>query len=76
MEELIQRLARVSDLTPAEAADNVNELIHRIKKRLRGGRPARLRGLGLFTPGRSTKFRPEVTNASRTRSGGKTRQPC
>lgn len=73
MQDLIQRLAQESEVTPGEAADNIDELIHRIKRRLRGGRAARLPGLGLFTPGRAMKFRAEDSHASGPRSGGKTR---
>ena len=73
MEDLIQRLAQASDVTPGQAADNIDELIHRIKRRLRVGRVARLPGLGLFKPGRATEFKPEGHNASRARSGGKDR---
>lgn len=75
MQDLIHRLAEESDVTPGQAADNIDELIHRIKRRLRGGRAARLPGLGLFTPGRAMKFRAEESHASGSRSGGKARPP-
>jgi hypothetical protein len=74
MDELIQRLAEVSNVTPAQAADEVDRLLHKIRRRVRGGRTARLPGLGLFTPGPLVRFRLEESNASRAGSGDQTRR--
>ena len=45
-EELARELAREARLPAAAAKDRVDELVHRIIKRLRRGRPVELPGLG------------------------------
>jgi nucleoid DNA-binding protein len=64
MDELIHKLAEARSTTPAQAADEIDKVIHSILKKLRRGQPARLPGLGHFLPGR--QFRPETTDESRT----------
>jgi nucleoid DNA-binding protein len=73
MEGLINRLAAASDVTPAEAADQIDKLIDRILKRLRQGAPAHLPGLGKFSPGRTVRFQPEKGNDGK-RSGRSSRR--
>ena len=57
--ELAKRLARQSRATPAEAAVQLDRVIHQILSRLRKGQPAPLPGLGVFMPGEKTEFRFE-----------------
>jgi nucleoid DNA-binding protein len=54
--DLAVRLAEDSNLSPAEAADQIDTILYRIMKRIRKGRPAVLPGLGRFKPGPKTKF--------------------
>lgn len=44
--EITERLARESDLSPAAAADEVDRVVHRLVKRLRQGKQVSLPGLG------------------------------
>jgi nucleoid DNA-binding protein len=74
MEGLINRLAAASDVTPAEAADQIEKLIDRILKRLRDGTPAHVPGLGKFSPGPSVQFQPERENADRKKPGRSARR--
>ena len=45
-EELARELAREAGLPPAVAQDQIDELVQRILKKLRRGRPVQLLGLG------------------------------
>ncbi len=49
--EIAKRLARQSGVSNAEAADQLDRVIHQILSKLRKGQQAPLPGLGLFTPG-------------------------
>jgi nucleoid DNA-binding protein len=49
-EELTLKLARTARVTPAEAADRLDRVVHGIVKKLRQGKPATLPGLGKLTP--------------------------
>jgi len=53
-DELAQELAREAGLAQAEAKDQIEELVQRIVKKLRRGRPVALPGLGKLVarPGR------------------------
>jgi nucleoid DNA-binding protein len=53
---LTTTLARQSGVTRAEAADQLDRVVHQIVKNLRKGRPAALPGLGKFTPGNIWAF--------------------
>ena len=44
--ELARKLAREERLPAAAAQDSIDELVHRIIKNLRRGRPVKLPGLG------------------------------
>lgn len=57
------RLARQAHLSTYAAADEIDRAIHRILKKLRGGEPVNIPGLGELRPGRSTTFRPEKRDA-------------
>jgi len=54
--DLAVRLAQDSKLSPAEAADQIDSILHRIRKRIRKGKSAALPGLGKFQPGQEPKF--------------------
>lgn len=49
--EIAKRLARQSGVSNAEAADQLDHVVHQILSKLRKGKPAPLPGLGRFTPG-------------------------
>jgi len=55
--ELVLRLAQDARVSPAEAADEIDAVVHDILKKVRHGKRARLPGLGTFVPGQNTKFR-------------------
>ncbi|HTM49886.1 MAG TPA: HU family DNA-binding protein [Bryobacteraceae bacterium] len=55
--DLATRLARRTRLSKAEAADQLDRVIHQIVTRLRQGQPAALPGLGRFCPGAKWSFR-------------------
>ena len=57
--DLAKRLARQTRLSRAEAADRLDRLVHQIVSNLRQGQPARLPGLGSFSPGSKWEFRFE-----------------
>ena len=48
--EIARRLATELQLTPAAAADEVDRVVAGILKKLRKGRDARLRGVGILHP--------------------------
>ncbi len=54
--QLANKLARQSGVTRAEAADQLDHVVHNIVTNLRKGKPADLPGLGQFTPGEPWKF--------------------
>jgi nucleoid DNA-binding protein len=47
-QELAQRLAKESHITPAAAADQLDRVLHDILERVRHGQTASLPGLGTF----------------------------
>jgi len=47
--EIASRMARRSGVTKAEAADQLDRVVHRILWNLKKGQPAPLPGLGKFT---------------------------
>jgi nucleoid DNA-binding protein len=55
--ELATRLAKQTHLSIAEAADQLDRVIHDIIFNLRKGRPAQFPGLGSFFPGEKWGFR-------------------
>ena len=54
--ELTDRLAKRSHLTRAEAADQLDRVVHEIIEGLRKGQKTNLPGLGTFGPGADTEF--------------------
>lgn len=59
--EIARRLARQSGVSNAEAADQLDRVVHQILAKLRRGKPAPFPGLGQFSPGPegSYQFRKE-----------------
>ena len=49
--EIAKRLARQSGVSSAEAADQLDRVVHQILSKLRRGKTAPFPGLGQFTPG-------------------------
>ena len=54
--DLAKRLSQQKRLSKAEAADEVDRVVHQIILNLRKGQPARFPGLGNFKPGEKWKF--------------------
>ena len=65
--ELATRLAKQTHLSKAEAADQLDRVVHEIVFNLRKGKPARFPGLGSFCPGEKWEFRFDAE----IRQGGK-----
>ncbi|MGA2132253.1 MAG: HU family DNA-binding protein [Bryobacteraceae bacterium] len=57
--EIAKRLARQSGVTNAEAADQIDRVVHQILTKLRKGQSAPLPGLGRFRPGPKGIYRFE-----------------
>lgn len=57
--DLARRLAKQSGLSKAEAADQLDRVVHQIVSNLRKGEAVPLPGLGKFTPGRKWDFQFE-----------------
>ena len=55
--DLATKLAKQTHLSEAEAADQLDRVVHEIILNLRKGKPVRLPGLGSFRPGAKWKFR-------------------
>ena len=58
--DLARRLARRRHISRAQAADQLDGVIHDILRNLRTGKSAALPGLGTLKPGRTLRFRPET----------------
>ncbi len=54
--QLASKLARRSGVSRAEAADQLDQVVHKIVSNLRQGKPANLPGLGHFEPGEPWHF--------------------
>jgi len=54
--DLAKIMAKQSQVSQAEAADRLDRVVNQIISSLRRGRPARLPGLGQFTPGKEWEF--------------------
>jgi len=57
--EIASRLARQAGVTKAEAADELDRVVHQILSKLRQGKTAPFPGLGKFTPGPHGSYRFE-----------------
>ena len=61
--EIAKRLARQAGVSSAEAADQLDRVVHEILAKLRAGQSAPLPGLGRFTPGPKGAFQFEKEKA-------------
>jgi nucleoid DNA-binding protein len=61
--DFVLRLAQDASVSPAEAADEIDAVVHEILKKVRRGKQASLPGLGTFVPGQNPKFRFTEKNA-------------
>jgi len=66
-----KRYAQRTQSTPAEAADQIDEVVNGILRRLRAGEPASLPGLGTLLP--SIKPAPSDETGRRARTKAKTK---
>ncbi len=57
--QLVTEIATKNGGDGVDAADQVNRAVDRIICILRGGKPARLPGLGTLSPGKKWTFKPE-----------------
>jgi hypothetical protein len=55
-EQLARRLAKESGITPAAAADQLDQILNGLLQRVRQGHSASLPGLGTFWPGPRAAF--------------------
>ena len=69
--ELARRLARRRHITRAQAADQLDGVVHDILRNLREGRSASLPGLGTLKPGRRLRF--QLEKPARKRATGRKR---
>lgn len=69
--DLVERLASRTNTTPGAAADQLDQIVHRIIQSLKDGKPAALPGLGTFTPANSKsgfRFQAQVKKLQRNRT--------
>jgi hypothetical protein len=66
MKRIIRDLAAETNSVPAQAADQIDKVVHDLLRRLRDGKPANLPGLGVFIPGPQVQFQFEQTNDSKS----------
>jgi nucleoid DNA-binding protein len=57
--DLVREIARRNGGNASDAADQVDRAVNQIIRILRGGKPARLPGLGTINPGKQWTFKPE-----------------
>ena len=57
--DLVKQIADKNGVNGGDAADQVDRVVNRIIRTLRGGKPARLPGLGTISPGKHWTFKPE-----------------
>ena len=70
--ELAARLAKQNGSSTAEAADQLDRVVHEIILKLRKGQPATFPGLGNFSPGEKWRFQFDADpSTGRRAKGGK-----
>jgi nucleoid DNA-binding protein len=69
--DLAKRLSKQKRLSKAEAADELDRVVHQILLNLRKGRPAQFPGLGSFKPGEKWQFQFESSQDAGGKRGGK-----
>jgi nucleoid DNA-binding protein len=63
--ELALRLAREARVSPAQAADQLDDMVHDILQKLRKGKAVDLPGLGRLQKGRNSAIRFQKANPLR-----------
>jgi nucleoid DNA-binding protein len=65
--DIVKRMAREAGVTPAEAADRLDDVVRRLLSDLRQGRESAFPGLGRFHQGRDGKilFEPHIKDGRR-----------
>jgi nucleoid DNA-binding protein len=65
--DIVKRMAREAGVTPAEAADRLDDVVRRLLSDLRQGRESAFPGLGRFHRGRDGKilFEPHIKDGRR-----------
>jgi nucleoid DNA-binding protein len=66
MKKVIQQLAKKSSVTPAQAADQIDNYIHDVLRKLRKGQRVPVPGVGVITPNRDLQLMKEL-NANPSR---------
>ena len=56
MKKVIQQLAKKSSVTPAQAADQIDNYIHDVLRKLRKGQRVPVPGVGVITPNRDLQL--------------------
>ena len=69
--DLARRLAKQTRQSKAEAADQLDRVVHQIVVNLRKGHPAQFPGLGRFSPGAKWKFQFDSGPRKEDKRGGK-----
>ncbi|MGH9632421.1 MAG: HU family DNA-binding protein [Bryobacteraceae bacterium] len=59
MDRLVRRLAKLSKVSEAQAADQIHGAVHEIISKLRKGESVSVPGIGKFKPGRNPVFQQE-----------------
>ena len=54
-----RRLANETQLTPADAADQIDSVVTALLRRLKDGKPAEIPGFGTLLPGAAVTFQAE-----------------
>jgi nucleoid DNA-binding protein len=75
MERLIQTLADHSQMKPEAAADQLHNLLHKILKGLREGKPVSVPGFGSFSPGKEHKFQGDRAHEKANRTARRAPRP-
>ena len=71
--DLAERLASKTRTTPGVAADQLDQIVHRIIQSLREGKSTSLPGLGTFSPAEHKpgfQFEPRIKKIPRARAKG------
>lgn len=58
-QQLVREITRQNGGDAVDAADQMDRVVDRIIRILRGGKPARLPGLGTISPGKKWTFKQE-----------------
>jgi nucleoid DNA-binding protein len=69
--DLSTRLAKQARVSKAQAADQVDRVVHQIVRNLRRGQPVRFPGLGSFHPGEKWQFQFDAQPRAGGKRGGK-----